>query len=61
MKSPQTLAIAVLAALALYFGVTLLTRLHEGRCRIGGGGIGRASGRSGLDCGYPAGTFRPWP
>ena len=41
-------ALAIVGAFVLY---TALTRLSEGRCRLGGRG---AKGISGMDCTYPA-------
>jgi hypothetical protein len=43
------MAYVVLGIVALYLGLTLVTRFHDGRCRVG---TGR---RGGLDCSYPAG------
>lgn len=54
MRRELLIPIGALIVLALFLVVSTTTRLHEGRCRMG-------VGRRGLDCTYPAGTFRPWP
>jgi hypothetical protein len=54
MGSNPRFAIAVLVAVALYAGFTLFSRMHDGRCKIGGGR------RAGFDCSYAAGTFPAW-
>ena len=50
----ERFAVVVLVALALFAGFTVLSRMREGRCGMGGG-----PGRTGraLNCTYPAGTF----
>ena len=54
MRRELLIPTGALILVALFLVVTAATRLHEGRCRMG-------VGRRGLDCTYPAGTFRPWP
>ncbi|HEX3888220.1 MAG TPA: hypothetical protein VHW05_12040 [Phenylobacterium sp.] len=56
MNRYQIFAAAVLAAVAIFAGFTLFSRMHDGRCRIGGG-MSRASG---LDCTNAPGTFPAW-
>lgn len=57
MQRNQAFAIAVLIGLAIFAGVSLLGRLRDGRCRIGGGGVRTA----GFNCTYAPGTFPAWP
>ena len=56
MRRELLIPLGALVVIALFLAVSTVGRMHEGRCRIGG-----AARRSGIDCTYPAGTFRPWP
>jgi hypothetical protein len=47
LSRTQVFALVVLAAIALYVVATVATRMHDGRCAVGGG-VRRA-----LDCSYP--------
>ncbi|THD54138.1 hypothetical protein [Phenylobacterium sp.] len=52
MGREQVTAVLVLGIVAAFLGYTLMTRLHEGRCRPGGR-------RGGIDCTYAAPVDRP--
>jgi len=56
LRQDQVIASIALVVVAAYAAFTVVTRFHEGRCRLGGGGY-----RMGFSCAYPPATAPTTP